>query len=98
MYSSVIGPWYFKSLSADNLCKQLGHRSSLSSCRARSGSKLFDTQMIFLKVSLAANKNSEKLPSMQRGNIVLLLYFQIQYAFHELPANVHQVGGSHMID
>ena len=33
---------------------------------------------------------------MQRGNTVLLFYFQIQYAFHELPANVHQVGGSHI--
>ena len=35
--------------SADNLCKQFGSRSGPTKCRAWSGSKLFDTLMIFLK-------------------------------------------------
>ena len=31
-------------------------------------------------------------------NVFYLLYFQIQYAFHELPANVHTVNNfSHII-
>ena len=32
-----------------SLCKQFGTRSGLTSCRAGSGSKLFDTLMVFLK-------------------------------------------------
>ena len=35
-------------LSADNFCKQFGSRSGPTKGRAWSGSKLFDTQMIFL--------------------------------------------------
>ena len=35
--------------SADDLCKQFGPRSGPTKCRAWSGSKLFDTLMIFLK-------------------------------------------------
>ena len=35
--------------SAGNLCKQIGPRSGPTFCRARSGSKVFDTQMVFLK-------------------------------------------------
>ena len=35
--------------SADNLCKQFGPRSGLTTCRAWYGSKLFDTLMIFLQ-------------------------------------------------
>ena len=35
--------------SADNLCKQFGSRSGPTKCRAWSGSKLFDTLMVFLK-------------------------------------------------
>ena len=35
--------------SADNFCKQYGPRSGQTKCRACSGSKLFDTQMVFLK-------------------------------------------------
>ena len=35
--------------SADNLCKQFGPRSGATKCRAWSGSKLFDTLMVFLK-------------------------------------------------
>ena len=34
---------------ADNLCKHFGHRSGLIIGWARSGSKLFDTLMLFLK-------------------------------------------------
>ena len=37
-------------LSADNLCKQFETRSGPTNCRARSGSKLFDTRMV-LKIS-----------------------------------------------
>ena len=36
-------------LSADYLCKQFGPRSGSTKCRAWSGSKLFDTPMVFLK-------------------------------------------------
>ena len=39
--------------SADNLCIQFGHRSGPTTCQAWSGSKLFDTQIIYLK----KNKN-----------------------------------------
>ena len=35
--------------SADNLCKQFGPRPGPTKCRACSGSKLFDTLMVFLK-------------------------------------------------
>ena len=35
--------------SADNFCKQFGPRSSMTRCWAWSGSKLFDTLMVFLK-------------------------------------------------
>ena len=35
--------------SANNLCKQIGHRSGLTIHRAWSGSNLFDTHMVFLK-------------------------------------------------
>ena len=35
--------------SADNLCKQFGPRSGPTEHWARSGSKLFDTLMVFLK-------------------------------------------------
>ena len=36
-------------LSAHNLCKQIGPRSGPREYQARSGSILFDTQMVFLK-------------------------------------------------
>ena len=35
--------------SSDNFCKQFGSRSGPTKCRAWSGSKLFDTLMVFLK-------------------------------------------------
>ena len=40
---------YLLMSSADNLSKQFRPRSGLTKCRARSGSKLFDTLMVFLK-------------------------------------------------
>ena len=39
-------------LYADNLCKQFGPRSGPTTCRAWSGSKLFDTQMVLKKSSI----------------------------------------------
>ena len=41
--------FYLLVSSADNLCKQFGPRSDPTKCRAWSGSKLFDTLMVFLK-------------------------------------------------
>ena len=35
-------------VSADNLCKLFGHRSGLTVCRFKSGSKMFDTLIVFL--------------------------------------------------
>ena len=61
--------------SADNLCKQFVSRSGLTNCRARSGSKQFDTLMVSLKEFFekvnfekksADDKKAEKLPSRQR--------------------------------
>ena len=50
-----------------NLCKQFGSRSGPTKCRAWSGSKLFDTLIIFLKdffekiyLKKAKNKNNKK--------------------------------------
>ena len=40
---------YLLASSADNFCKQFGPRSGPTKCRALSGSKLFDTLMVFLK-------------------------------------------------
>ena len=39
---------YLLVLSADNFCKQIGSRSGPTKGRAWSGSKLFDTQMVFI--------------------------------------------------
>ena len=59
--------------SADNLCKQLGPRSGLTKCQAWSGSKLFDTLIVFIpkrffskkkwfwKKKTADNKNACKI-------------------------------------
>ena len=63
--------------SADNFFKQFRTRSGRTECRAWSGSKLFDTLMVFLKeffekVDFEKNqqttKKHEKLPSRQRVN------------------------------
>ena len=63
--------------SADNLCKQLGPRSGLTKCQAWSGSKLFDTLIVFQKNFFQKKNDFEKkkqqttkmhakLPSRQR--------------------------------
>ena len=62
-------------LSADKLCKQFGPRPGPTECRSCSGSKLFDTLIVFLKeffekvnfekISRQHQKH-EKLLSMQR--------------------------------
>ena len=36
--------------SADNICKQFGSRSGPTDCRSYSGSKLFDTLIVFLSI------------------------------------------------
>ena len=46
--------------SADNFCKQFGPRSGPTFCRACSGSKLFDTQMVFLKEFLEKDEFEKK--------------------------------------
>ena len=64
--------------SADNLYKQFGPRSGRTTCLARSGSKLFDTLMVFLKeffekVDFEKTQQRIKwheLPSMQRVNAI----------------------------
>ena len=62
---------------ADNLSKKFGPRLVLTKCLARSGSKLYDNLMVFLKaffVKLLLKKNQKttkkqtKLPSRQRVN------------------------------
>ena len=50
--------------SADNLCKQFGPRPGPTKCRAWSGSKLFDTLMVFLK-EFFENVDSEKISRRQ---------------------------------
>ena len=62
--------------SADNLGKQFGPRSGPTKCQALSGSKLFDTLMVFLKEffkkvdfekkSADNKKKHENLPRRQR--------------------------------
>ena len=47
-------------LSADNLCKQFEPRSGPTKCRARSGSKLFDTLIVFLKEFFEKNHFEKK--------------------------------------
>ena len=44
-------------LSADTVCKQLGTRSGPTFCRAWSGSKLFDTLMVFPNEFFEKKKN-----------------------------------------
>ena len=63
--------------SADNFCKQFGPRSGLTERRDISGSKLFDTLIVFLKElfekvdfekSQQTTKNVGKFPRGQRVN------------------------------
>ena len=69
---SKINVCFFLVSSADNLYKQFGPRSGPTKCRACSGSKLFDTLVVFLeffskKIILKKNqqttKKHAKLPS-----------------------------------
>ena len=53
-----------------HLCKQFGSRSGTTKCRARSGSKLFDTLMVFPKelfekVDFEKNQQTTKKHGMQ---------------------------------
>ena len=68
--------------SADNVWKQIGPRSGPTECRAKSGSNLFDTLMVFLKEffeivdfekDLQTTKKHEKLPRGQRVNVTRFL-------------------------
>ena len=69
------GKWLLVS-SADNLSKIFGPRPGRTKCQACSGSKLFDTLMVFLKEFFVkddfekdqqtTNKNNAKLPRGQR--------------------------------
>ena len=71
--------------SADNLCKQFGPRSGPTECRSWSGSKLFDTLIVFLKeffekVDFEKNqqtttKNHENYPACKDLVISWLLIF-----------------------
>ena len=47
MYTWWKSSWFLSS--AVNLCKQFGPRSGMTECRSWSGSKLFDTLIVFLK-------------------------------------------------
>ena len=69
--------------SADNLCKQFRPRSGQTECRAWSGSKLFDTLMVFQKeffkkVDFEKNQQTTikhaKLPRMQSVNLPCMFW------------------------
>ena len=66
----------------DKLCKQFGPRSGPTKRRAWSGSKLIDTQLVFLKEFFekvdfekksADNKKHEKYPGGQEWTLILLI-------------------------
>ena len=68
---------YLLVLSADIFCKHVGTRSGPTKRRARSGSKLFDTLMVFLKeffenvdfeINQQTTKEHEQFPRGQRVN------------------------------
>ena len=71
----VIGA--FLVLSADNLCKQFVPRSGPTERRAWSGSKLFDTLMLFLKEffeKVIFEKNLQTTINSQHAKRFILLY------------------------
>ena len=85
LYSKVISIFNF---ATDNFCKQSGPRSGPITCWAWSGSKLFDTQMVYLKASFEktdfeknqqTTKKREKTPRRQRvkGKLLLFCLFQL---------------------
>ena len=63
--------------SADDLCKQFGHRSGMTFSRAWSWSKLFDTAMVFMKVFLKTSILKKKISRRQN-------FMQIFPAWKEL--------------
>ena len=63
--------------SADNLCKQFWSRSGSTKCRAWSGSRLFDTLMVFLKeffekVDVEKNSRRQKVCKITQNNRIFL--------------------------
>ena len=56
--------------SADNLCKQFETRSGPTKCRAWSGSKLFDTLMVFLKEFFKKHTVSIRLGVNYFGKVI----------------------------
>ena len=74
---------------AGNFCKQFGPRSGMTKCHAQSGTKLFDTQMVFLKEfsqidfekKNSVNHKKAKLPRRQR----LKKSWVINYQMTQIP-------------
>ena len=63
--------------SADSLCKQFGPRSGPTKCQVRSGSKQFDSLMVFLKEffqKIDFEKNQQTTKSIQ--NYLVLSQFR----------------------
>ena len=54
---------------ADNFCKQFGPRSGMTKCHAQSGTKLFDTQMVFLKEFSQIDFEKKKFSKPQKSKI-----------------------------
>ena len=67
---------YLLMSSADNFCKQFGPSTGPTECRARSGSKLFDTLIKFLKKYFEKSdfeknqKTTKKVGKSHRGQRV----------------------------
>ena len=74
-------------LSADNLCKQFGPRSGLTFCWSWSGSKLFDTLIVFKKYFFE-NVNFEKSLQTSTKDFSRLL---ITFA-NKLDRDQHMIG------
>ena len=75
MFSTTLCPL---ASSADSICKQFGNRSGSTECRAWSGSKLFDTQMVFLKelfekVDFEKNQQTENHGKLPVGKELIFL-------------------------
>ena len=94
-------------VSADNLCKQFGPRSGPTKCRVLSGSKLFDTLMVFLieffeKVDFEKNKQMTikhgTIPSRERVSLCILLESgrntMLKYVLHSAASGCIHIQGS----
>ena len=73
---------YLLVLPGDSICQQFGPRSGPMKCQARSGSKLFDTLILFLKEFWEkfilkniqpTTKKHAKLPSKQRCKCIFFI-------------------------